>query len=142
MYRASTVPHLDAYAILHAKGLVAHISRKPEACASISNNSRIAIWQSQCRGRLFEVVAQAQALTEAHGEVVNVHSQDPGSSGAVSTTTGGIVEESYSLLEWPALCRQVAAFASTTMGARRILMSGLPVGRSKVRSRYCLHANS
>lgn len=41
-------------------------------------------------------------------------------------------KESLQVLEWPALCRQVAAFASTPMAARSILLSGLPMGRSKV----------
>ena len=41
-------------------------------------------------------------------------------------------KESLVLLEWPALCRQVAAFASTPMAAQRILLSGLPIGRCKV----------
>ena len=42
-------------------------------------------------------------------------------------------KESLVLLEWPALCQQVAAFASTPMAAQRILLSGLPFGRSKVK---------
>ena len=45
----------------------------------------------------------------------------------------GTKKESLALLEWPALCRQVAAFASTPMAAQWILLSGLPIGRSKVR---------
>ena len=45
----------------------------------------------------------------------------------------GTRKESLILLEWPALCRQVAAFASTPMAAQRVLLSGLPIGRSRVR---------
>jgi len=45
-----------------------------------------------------------------------------------------VQQESMALLEWPSLCRQVAAFASTPLGARRIMLSGLPIGRSKVRA--------
>jgi hypothetical protein len=43
-----------------------------------------------------------------------------------------VQQESMVLLEWPTLCRQVAAFASTPLAARRIMMSGLPIGRSQV----------
>lgn len=44
------------------------------------------------------------------------------------------IQESLVVLEWPALCKQVAAFASTAMAAQRILKSGLPLGQSKVGS--------
>lgn len=43
-----------------------------------------------------------------------------------------IQQESLVLLEWPSLCRQVGAFASTLLAARRIMLSGLPIGRSQV----------
>lgn len=42
------------------------------------------------------------------------------------------VSESLRLLEWPALCRQVAAFASISITARDIQRDGLLIGSSQV----------
>ena len=39
-------------------------------------------------------------------------------------------QESLELLEWPALCRQVACFTQTAIGAEMALDCRLPVGRS------------
>ena len=41
-------------------------------------------------------------------------------------------QESLQLLDWPAVCSQVACFASTPMAADQILQRGLPMGASKV----------
>ena len=46
--------------------------------------------------------------------------------------------ESLQLLEWPALCRQVACFAQTPMGAEVALRCTLPVGRSRAESEALL----
>ena len=43
-----------------------------------------------------------------------------------------IQQESLQLLDWPAVCSQVACFASTPMAADQILQRGLPMGASKV----------
>jgi len=40
--------------------------------------------------------------------------------------------ESAELLEWPAVCAQVAAFTSTSAAAEAVLSSGVPLGRSLV----------
>lgn len=48
------------------------------------------------------------------------------------------VQESLQLLEWPALCRQVACFAQTPMGAEVALRCALPVGRSRAESEQLL----
>lgn len=48
------------------------------------------------------------------------------------------VEESLQLLEWPALCRQVACFAQTPMGAEVAMRCALPVGRSQAESELLL----
>lgn len=46
--------------------------------------------------------------------------------------------ESLELLEWPSLCRQVACFAQTPMGAELALRCALPVGRSRLESEQLL----
>lgn len=43
-----------------------------------------------------------------------------------------VAEESLGLLEWPAVCRQVAAFASVSLTASNIVRNGLTVGRTQV----------
>lgn len=58
------------------------------------------------------------------------------SCGAGAATMHGaaaeIQQESLRLLDWPAVCSQVACFASTPMAADQILQRGLPMGASKV----------
>lgn len=44
----------------------------------------------------------------------------------------GIVEESMELLEWPSLCKQVAAFAQTSSTAQHIAKNFLAMGKSEV----------
>lgn len=61
---------------------------------------------------------------------------------AVETAAGGpsagklsaadVDAESGQLLEWPAVCAQVAAFTSTPAAAERVLRTGLPLGASLV----------
>lgn len=46
--------------------------------------------------------------------------------------------ESLELLEWPALCRQVACFTRTPMGAEVALQGRLPLGRSQQESERLL----
>lgn len=41
--------------------------------------------------------------------------------------------ETLKLLEWPELCRQVAAFTQTVVAAEQILTVGLPLGASQAR---------
>lgn len=43
-----------------------------------------------------------------------------------------VQRESMQLLDWPALCRQVAAFAATPMAAEMLLQEGLPLGSTQV----------
>ena len=52
--------------------------------------------------------------------------------GSCVGTSAEIQEESLQLLDWPAVCSQVACFASTPMAADQILQHGLPMGKSKV----------
>lgn len=77
------------------------------------------------------VRAARQTLTlpqqEEHDKAVSVRSSD--GTYAIAAETH---QESLVLLEWPALCRQVAAFANTSTAAQRIVESGLTMGRSKV----------
>lgn len=42
------------------------------------------------------------------------------------------ITQSLSLLEWPALSRQVACFCSTAITAERFLEQGLPLGQTQV----------
>lgn len=45
-----------------------------------------------------------------------------------------VQQESLILLEWPQVCRQVAAFTQTVMGAEQLLSAGLPLGSSQAQS--------
>jgi DNA mismatch repair protein MutS2 len=45
------------------------------------------------------------------------------------------------LLDWPAVCRQVACFASTPMAAEQLLQGGLPMGRAQVNQTQTLSAS-
>lgn len=47
-----------------------------------------------------------------------------------------VAEESLRLLEWPAVCRQVAAFASVSLTASTLVRDGLSIGRSQVRGQH------
>eukprot|EP00850_Spirogloea_muscicola_P011396 SM000070S21362 [mRNA] locus=s70:568431:573558:- [translate_table: standard] len=49
-----------------------------------------------------------------------------------------VQEEALRLLEWPAVCRQVAAFASTPMGERLAAEARLPLGASREESEELL----
>eukprot|EP00850_Spirogloea_muscicola_P000163 SM000001S04565 [mRNA] locus=s1:891365:896493:- [translate_table: standard] len=49
-----------------------------------------------------------------------------------------VQEEALRLLEWPAVCRQVAAFASTPMGQRLAAAARLPLGASRAESEELL----
>ena len=53
-------------------------------------------------------------------------------SSALSPLVARVIKESLELLEWPALCSQVAAFASTSLAARHITQQGLALGNSEV----------
>lgn len=57
---------------------------------------------------------------------------------AVSDAVAAAERESLQLLEWPALCRQVACFAQTPMGAEVALRCALPMGRSQQESEQLL----
>lgn len=48
------------------------------------------------------------------------------------STMSPVQQESLILLEWPQVCRQVAAFTQTVMGAEQLLSAGLPLGSSQV----------
>jgi DNA mismatch repair protein MutS2 len=50
--------------------------------------------------------------------------------------------ESLELLEWPALCRQVARFARTPMGAEVAAAAQLPMGGSQAESERLLQETS
>ena len=51
-------------------------------------------------------------------------------SASTSAAVAAAERESLQLLEWPGLCRQVACFTKTPMGAEVALRCALPVGRS------------
>lgn len=61
--------------------------------------------------------------------------QAPSAGDVVADEVGveDVDAESAQLLEWPAVCAQVAAFTSTPAAAERVLSSGLPLGASLVR---------
>lgn len=65
---------------------------------------------------------------------------DQAAAAAAAAATAAIEaaeRESLALLEWPALCRQVACFAQTPMGAE-VAVGALPVGRSQRESQQLL----
>ena len=47
-------------------------------------------------------------------------------------------QESLELLEWPALCQQIACFMQTTLGAEVALSCRLPIGQSQDESEQLL----
>ena len=49
-----------------------------------------------------------------------------------SLSSAEIQQESLQLLDWRAVCAQVACFAATPMAADQILQTGLPMGASQV----------
>lgn len=55
------------------------------------------------------------------------------SHSAENADVADVDAESAELLEWPAVCAQVAAFTATPAAAERVLNGGLPLGRSLVR---------
>ena len=57
-----------------------------------------------------------------------------GSAAEVEEEVGAedVDAESAQLLEWPAVCAQVAVFTSTPAAAERVVSSGLPLGASLV----------
>lgn len=59
------------------------------------------------------------------------------SSGVLTVTS-----ESLRLLEWPALCRQAAAFCEIPLAAQQLLRDGLRLGRSQVEQLFCLRNSS
>lgn len=73
-------------------------------------------------------------------------SAPPTSTGAVPAENSSSVaergaaaeEESLELLEWPALCRQVACFTQTAIGAELALDCRLPLGRTQEESERLL----
>lgn len=60
----------------------------------------------------------------------------PGPPG--SEASEAAVAESFTLLEWPALCGQVACFTQTTAGAEVALSCRLPIGRTQAESEQML----
>ena len=62
-----------------------------------------------------------------------------GKDGHVTQQVEAAVSESLSLLEWPSLCRQVAWFTQTPLGAELAMgPQGLPVGRTQQESEALL----
>ncbi len=80
-------------------------------------------------------------LTEAEGkevgEVVFLHTRGHLNGGAPPVPAldeQDAISQSLSLLEWPALSRQVACFCSTAISAERFIEDGLPLGQTQVNS--------
>lgn len=48
-------------------------------------------------------------------------------------------QETFELLEWPEVCKQVVAFTATTSAAEKLLTDYLPVGKSQVCGTRSLH---
>ena len=65
-------------------------------------------------------------------EAAAVVAQRDQQSSVLTPPLARVVEESLELLEWPALCSQVAAFASTSLAARHITHQGLALGNAEV----------
>ena len=82
---------------------------------------------------LLEAVASPSSIRE---EVNGPDEQNGASESAgqheAALPAKGIFEESMELLEWPSLCKQVAAFAQTSSTAQHIAKNFLAMGMSEV----------
>lgn len=90
--------------------------------------------QPDLRLRAAPRVAEAPMDTDSSADGV----QQVGSGSRSGGKLKRAERESLQLLEWPALCRQVACFAQTSMGAELALAGRLPVGRSQSESETLL----
>ncbi len=87
---------------------------------------------------LQHVAAKAAAPTSSPGSRESELTAAADADGQQAEARQAAVQESLQLLEWPALCRQVACFAQTPMGAEVALRYSLPVGRSRAESEQLL----
>ncbi|KAI8474386.1 MAG: hypothetical protein J3K34DRAFT_139599, partial [Monoraphidium minutum] len=83
----------------------------------------------------------ARAAAAAHAAPTAPADDD--ADGAVDDVAGEptVEEESLEILEWPAVCRQVACFCRTPMASERVL-AGLPLGASLAESEALLAATA
>ena len=82
---------------------------------------------------LLEAVASPSSTREEANDLdeQNGASESAGQHEA-ALSAKGIFEESMELLEWPSLCKQVAAFAQTSSTAQHIAKNFLAMGKSQV----------
>lgn len=73
-----------------------------------------------------EETASGEASQEGAGAPV------PRQEEALDVLVADAVAESLSLLEWPAISRQLASFCYTAMNAERFLQEGAPMGSTQV----------
>lgn len=78
--------------------------------------------------------SQAAAATALEASAAAPESAQPESQQAAQAAE----QESLTLLEWPALCRQVACFTQTSIGAETALSCRLPIGRDQAESERLL----
>lgn len=68
-----------------------------------------------------------------HAHAASTEEAVESSAAAEEVSIEDVDAESAQLLDWPAVCAQVAAFTSTPAAVERVLSSGLPLGTSLVR---------
>ncbi|KAF8057679.1 NPC1 [Scenedesmus sp. PABB004] len=77
------------------------------------------------------VAAAAAASAGAAPEATVPPPQPGGAAAAAAAAAAEAGAQSLELLEWPAVCRQVAAFCGTSMAAELALAARLPIGASR-----------
>eukprot|EP00798_Chlamydomonas_sp_ICE-L_P021553 gene21553-28546_t len=85
------------------------------------------VWSHGPHGRFSCTPRQAVRVTEAASSSSTVEVEVHGGQGTVAAMSQA---ESLEVLEWPAVCKQVACFAQTVMAAQQLARGGLPIGGS------------
>lgn len=86
-----------------------------------------------------EPAARRRALCVADAAATAEVTSDVTSSDASSFTAE---QESLDILEWPAVCKQVAAFCGTSVAAAAVAAGRLPIGQSQAESELLLQQTS
>ncbi len=105
-------------------------------CGPLPSQSHLFVWRPARTIRRVQPADRRDKLyrfrTECYTKQQAGESTDKKSVGAVSSLEVA-EQETYKLLEWPELCKQVAAFTKTVFAAERVLNGEIPIGKSQVR---------
>jgi hypothetical protein len=86
-----------------------------------------------------ELAARRGAVCVPHAAETAEAASDVTYSAASSSTAE---QESLDILEWPAVCKQVAAFCGTSVAAAAVAAGQLPIGKSQAESELLLQQTS